>query len=393
MAQEKDRQHLQDLAHKWLKGTITPSEQQEFDHWFSQLEDDPIYIPSNLANSSKAMRRAILIRVYKEAGIRQKSLINSKMGKFAAVAAMLLLIGGFAFYFFGKQKHSTIKRTVVQANKILPGGNKAVLVLADGQAIHLDSSKNTIVINNESVRYDDGSLVGKAKWKDHLNKMDLNPRSCSTIFTPKGGQYHIILPDSSAVWLNASSKLTYSNYFSVDNRELILEGEAYFEVKHGKKPFIVKTNAQEVYVLSTDFNISAYEDEEETRTTLVHGKVKVHPKNKPIEESDLLLPDQQAVLSHGNLITKSINVKQEISWKSGIFDFTGMGLPQVLHNLKRWYDLKITYQGSIPQMRFWGHISMQNNLDQVLKILESAQVKFRMGPDRQLMIINDGKGG
>jgi ferric-dicitrate binding protein FerR (iron transport regulator) len=210
-----------------------------------------------------------------------------------------------------------------------------------------------------------------------------------------------VLPDGSKVWLNAASSIRYPTAFTGNERKVEITGEAYFEImpltsrqvgtgsKGGshKVPFIVKIGSPsgeggEVEVLGTHFNINAYDDEEVMKTTLLEGRVKVNSAipdksgRAGNPQSAILKPGEQVSLSHTSQLSQPIPVQtaEVMAWKNGLFQFHNAGLPAVLRQISRWYDVDIRYEGDMPVREFEGKIQRNLTLLQVLKILEKNQV-------------------
>src|SRR5690606_9250112 len=210
--------------------------------------------------------------------------------------------------------------------------------------------------------------------------------------TPKGGQYQITLPDGSRVWLNSASTLKYPSRFDDNERVVELAGEADFEVSHqfgadsvervgpGDIPFFVRTKGQVVKVLGTSFNISAYTDDDDLRTTLVTGRVEVSNVQRSIAR--ILIPNQQAIMRGDILIVSDVDVAPYIDWKDGFFSFQETSLQDAMRQLSRWYDLEVTYDSSIPTTYFFGKIRRDSSLSKVLKILQKSGLNFK--------VINEG---
>ena len=202
----------------------------------------------------------------------------------AAAAVFIIIAGAIVVYTTGKKKTAPeTVQTVPAKTDVQPGGNKAILTLANGQRIVLDSAVNGMLVqqgsaqvikSGEGLKYEVGgqkSEVGGQKSEVAYN----------TLSTPKGGQYRLMLPDGSKVWLNAASSIRYPATFTGNERSVDITGEAYFEVapirlRSGqKKPFRVHFSRGVVEVLGTHFNVNAYDDEGATKTTLLEGSVKV----------------------------------------------------------------------------------------------------------------------
>jgi len=203
------------------------------------------------------------------------------------------------------------------------------------------------------------------------------PVAYNILTTPKSGQYQLILPDGSHVWLNNVSSLRYPTSFNGPNRKVELTGEAYFEIaKVVGKPFIVNVNGEEVEVLGTSFNIKAYADEGVTQTTLLTGAVRVSAGKTAVR----LQPDEQAQWKGSGDIRVLRNVPSQdiISWKNGFFYFGRASLQEVLLQLARWYDVDVRYEGAVPDLQFGGKIDRSLPLNELLKFLDKNQVHFRL---------------
>jgi ferric-dicitrate binding protein FerR (iron transport regulator) len=257
--------------------------------------------------------------------------------------------------------------------QVRPGGNKAVLYLAGGRAITLDTADNGAIASQGSVqviKLDSGQLAyqgGGANGEVTFN----------TLATPKGGQFRLILPDGSTVWLNAASSLRFPTAFTGRERVVELSGEAYFEIARNEKmPFRVKVKDMAVQVLGTHFNVMAYDDEASIRTTLLEGSVNVKRGTHAVE----LHPGQQAsVHPAGNLtVLDNVDVEEIVAWKNGYFHFNRESLQGVMRQIGRWYDADITYEGNVPDREFGGKIARSSSVKDVLKILELSDVRYRI---------------
>jgi len=256
-------------------------------------------------------------------------------------------------------------------------GNQAILTLANGSVIILDSTKNGIITNQGNVKIiklDSGQLAYSPLTPNGAASSEI---SYNTITTPRAAQYEVVLSDGTKVWLNAASSLRYPTSFSGQDRKVELTGEGYFEVAKNKdKPFHVRVGAIEVEVLGTHFNIMAYDDEAAIQTTLLEGSVKVSYNN----QTDLLKPGRQASLNRNDskLTMSDANVKQVVAWKNGYFYFDKSDVKTIMRQVSRWYDLDIVYESSVPDMMFSGKIERSLPLSGISHLLESGQIHFRI---------------
>jgi hypothetical protein len=257
-----------------------------------------------------------------------------------------------------------------------PGNNKAILTLENGAKLVLDSAKIGTLAKKGKIsirKTKDGQLIYAV---DRGNDAATNePITYNTITTPRGGQYQVILPDGTKVWLNAASSLKFPTAFASNQRSVELIGEAYFEVtKNTAKPFMVKVDKMQVKVLGTHFNIMAYSDEAEIKTTLLEGAIQLNNGSK----RNFLKPGQQGIVKDDNVQVIDADTDEAIAWKNGFFEFRRVSIQDIMKQLSRWYDTEVTYEGKIPDDEFVGKIERNVKLSQVLHILELNHVHFKI---------------
>lgn len=292
----------------------------------------------------------------------------------AAVIAGVFLVTHFIFIKEAPPKKTVVTQTTPTGD-VAPGGNKAFLQLADGSVITLDDTDTGMLAQQGSTRViklDNGRLQYHNMAKQEVATL------YNTITTPRGGQYHIILPDGSKVWLNAASSLRFPTVFAGSERSVQLSGEAYFEIAHNKSmPFQVQVHDMKVEVLGTHFNVMSYENETMVNTTLLEGSVRVAYKtvNSPV----VLKPGQQASLHRQlaqNIAVHDVDTESVIAWKNGLFQFNSADIQTIMRQLERWYDVSVQYKGPIPEGHYSGIVPRDNNLLKVLRILEESDLKF-----------------
>ncbi|RYG03403.1 MAG: DUF4974 domain-containing protein [Chitinophagaceae bacterium] len=300
---------------------------------------------------------------------------RSYMRRAIAVAAILIiLIGGYLLIPSAKQPSESVLalNKPDQSSLILPGTNKAELILDDGTAVSLDSSNNGRIVQQSGVQVK--NIDGKIIYTGGSQKEPII--SYNTLRTPKGGFYQLSLSDGSKLWLNAASSIRYPVVFSETERVVELNGEAYFEVaKDSKRPFTVKTDGMEVQVLGTHFNVMAYNNESAVKATLLEGSVKI----KTPGNDALLTPGQQAKLNSAdrNLeVLSNVNVEEVVAWKNGYFQFERVGTEELMRQIERWYDVDVKFDGPVRPRVFGGKIARNSNLQNVLKILELSKISF-----------------
>jgi len=299
----------------------------------------------------------------------------------AASVAGLLVTGVWLYTKYKPVIKSDISPALASnfKNDVAPGGNKAVLTLSDGSNVVLDHADRGTIANQGNarvVKLNDGQLA-------YNNALNEKPAALvyNTLTTPAAGQFQVALPDGSKVWLNNASSLRYPVAFTGKDREVELKGEAYFEIApNPHQPFKVKVGETLVDVLGTSFNISAYADESNIKTTLLSGGVRVSSG----DAHTVLKPGQQAnVNDAGRLKTlDDVDTDGVVAWKNGLFHFEKADIKTVMRMLARWYDVEVMYEGEVPERQFNGEMERKLNLSQVLGILQKNQVRFELDGKR-----------
>ena len=208
-----------------------------------------------------------------------------------------------------------------------------------------------------------------------------------------GHRSKIVMRDGTKIFLNAESKISYSDEkYGVELREIYLEGEAYFEVaKNADVPFIVKTKKLSTTALGTAFNIRAFNDESSSQISLAEGKVKVSKidgNNSNSNENIFLLPDEEVQLNQDNLIKRKFNTDKVLSWKDGIIYFNETDFTDAVRVLERWYNVKfeLNNTGNISSLKGTGTFKNES-LENVLKAL-SYSLQFKYTIDNNIVNIN-----
>lgn len=291
-----------------------------------------------------------------------------------AAAASIVVLLGFGGYFALHKKHTSVQLVQNHIQVIAPGQNRATLTLANGQKIVLAKGlKGQLAVQ--------GGTVIQARDNDisYSNTDKEETVSYNILSTAKGEQspYPLILADGTKVWLDAASSITFPTAFTGKQRKVQLTGQGYFEVSHNPAmPFIVKTSKSEVQVLGTHFNISAYDDDQETKTTLLEGSVRIKGKTA----TGKLKPGEQAVLTdNGQLsIIKDVDTETEVAWKNGLFVFKKASIEQVMANASRWYDINVKYEGNVPKRKLNGRMSRAADISELLGVLQFGGIKYRI---------------
>jgi len=381
-----DIQYLQDLIRKYNLDKCTEDEKLLLEQWYQSFEwnqSDNEITHDELIHLREEVFHGIKSRM---APSSDNQTVETDFGKtrslffwwrFAA-AAMVIITASFFIYNFSANKKPDISITPAVINEIptniKPGSSIAQLILADGSVVSLDSA-GTLQLKEK-----DGTLIHKQSGKLIYDQAALNTSDVlfNTLSIPRGGEYQVVLPDGTKVWMNAASTLRYPTRFTGNERKVFLNGEAYFEVaKNARMPFhVIVDTDMTVQVLGTHFNIKAYSDEDEVKTTLVEGMVKVSNKMNTV----MLSPSKQAAWGKINqqLTVSEADVEKETAWKNGMIEFREDNLPYIMKQISRWYDVDVILTGNYPDGNYSGSIRRQSTLLQVLEILKAAGVQFKM---------------
>jgi transmembrane sensor len=302
--------------------------------------------------------------------------------KRVAVAASLvgvLLVG----YWLIKDKtiddgqQTTNPLTALRTDVKAPDKNRAMITLADGSTVYLDSAANGTLFmqgNISVTKTADGKLVyTTANGVETPSGLVMN-----TLSNPRGSKViDMTLSDGSHVWLNAGSSVTYAVAFVGNERKVNITGEAYFEVADDKtKPFIVRKGETSVQVLGTHFNVNAYDDEDAIRVTLLEGSVRVSNNTG----AAIIKPGQQSIVTNHQqpTISNQIDLGEVMAWKNGMFQFENTSIEDIMKQVARWYDVNVVFEAEIKD-GLNGTIPRNVSATNLFKILElTGKVHFRI---------------
>lgn len=377
-----DKNELESLLQRYLDGACSSEERRQVEAWYNRTRfAEHAISEEEIDEDVRAIRNRLRRQVTKQRTI---------WVRYAAAVVLVLGIGG-ALYWTGVYELIPNRREMVATvADIPPGGNKATLTLADGRTIELNNSQKGIVLGQE-ITYTDGTNVlaphGAAIASDGGQSEPSDILNLVTLTTPKGGQYQIMLPDGTSVWLNAASSLQYSPHAVAGERVVRLDGEAYFEVARDEKsPFKVITAGQVIEVLGTHFNVSSYADDPTVKTALVAGQVRV--VDQATQEEAILKPGEYAV-SAGNAPMQVVkgDVSNAIAWKNGLFRFDNTDIETIMRQLSRWYDVEVVFEGTKPDIILWGEVYRQVDATQALEILTFFDLNYRIEKEKGMQRI------
>jgi transmembrane sensor len=379
---------LNDLLAGYFNRDLSADEHQELMQLLQQPEQasavkamlDDVWHHLVIDRSLTADRADALFQAIMAADPAQRAIpMNEKpvrrlfIFKRIAVAAAILILISMGWWLHNNQTVKPVPPTTTQrfANDLPPGKNSAVLMLADGRRINLDSAANGEVAQEGTtvIRKTNGQVLYDAADR----QLAIGSRQLyNLVSTARGNQYKLILPDGSAIWLNAESSVRFPVAFTGKERRIEVTGEVYLAVQHNSQmPFTVVANGVEVKDLGTEFNVNAYDGN--TQATVVEGKVQVVNGQSSIgnRQSAIVLPNQQVTLNDGKLkLNKDADVEAATAWKNGQFMFTGNGIQSVMRQLERWYNIEVSYAPNVSTEEFVGSITRFSNISEVLRMLE-----------------------
>ena len=390
--------HIADLIVKKIRGNIGPDEQQELDHWINKDQKNRLLF-EQARDPKNQLEKLEVYHLFDQEKVRSKledelfgrPTVRLEPRKFlryaAAILFPLLVGGGFTWWYLRAPTADTFAQI---DSAFQPGSQKAVLILSNGEELELDANQSPATISdgdanitneNMQIAYTSESRSGQSR-ESVFNELR----------TPRGGGYNLQLSDGTRVWLNSGSSLRYPVSFRDSVRQVILEGEAYFEVSHNETPFIVSTGTMNTRVLGTSFNVEAFSDDPAIRTTLVEGKVRVEllEQSSLLNSGTVLEPDQQAIFnrSTGEVLKAEVDASGYTSWIKGKLEFHNETLETVMKRLARWYDFDYTFENAAArEFHFSARLEKEESISTILKMLEmTTDVKFEFR-DQSIVVL------
>ena len=380
------------IVAKMLTGELSSQEKDILNNWIKADADniklfdrltDKAYLADQLktwnddADEIGWEKLQARIRPQQQSNIRR---LSHRALKYAAVLFPFVLFCALGWYFYSK--NNTVSKQSAQLVKvdILPGSNKARLILSNGKQIELGGP------GERSIKEEGGTsirLTGNqlAYERQAMGDNNLTANTFNTVVTPRGGEYQVTLPDGTKVWMNAASSLRYPTKFTGSDRKVYLSGEAYFEVtKDAAHPFIVNARKMDIQVLGTKFNVKAYADEDYDKTTLTEGHVRLTAITGG-NKADLYPGFQSTIgYSDNHIQIDRANTEEALAWKNGMFIFDSEPLESIMRKISRWYNIDVDFSNpALKQYHFTGRIKRQENVQHMLNMItETARVKFKL---------------
>lgn len=391
---QADHRHLEQMLQRYLRDDLSKDEVREMLEHIVQhpalaaelLEEDRSRAFSEKLLNTPALPESASKRMYERLAVEIRSneqeelttvttpvrRLNYRWHWIAAAIVPAMFIVAY-FWQSGNKKIEQPVEQVSVIKDVAPGKNGAILTLADGSNVVLDSAGNQQIARQGNVQITNK----KGQLTYNSNHSGAAETVYNTLRTPAARQYKLILPDGSKVWLNAGSSVRYPTVFKGKSREVETTGEVYFEVVHNaSKPFRVKTGSIVIEDIGTAFNINAYGDEPFVKTTLVEGSIRLHAGSN----NKVLRPGMQGAIktSSSEITVNNVEVEETIAWKEGLFNFNNLDMETVMRQIGRWYNMEIIYEGKKPEGHFSGIIDRNTNLAFILKSLELSGMRFKV---------------
>jgi transmembrane sensor len=382
------RAQLLKIIQRYLAGNATADERRFLEFYYDFLEQEENVLDQLLMDEKMLLEEEMQFRILaagepvpagsrpdRKGRVRHLWPVPHKIS--AAAAILILCVAGCYLVFHQEDRPPVVTQSPIPPD-IPPGSNKAILTLADGRKINLDDAKSGELAKQAGISISK-SATGELVYTITKSRNSDAGSAINKIETPKGGQYQVILPDGTHVWLNAASSLTYPTPFSGMERRVSLKGEGYFEVtRDAKRPFKVDVDGQtEVKVLGTNFNINAYPEEKTMNTTLLEGAVLLQSNAL----SSMLVPGQQGQVARNGdpiVLVNQADIDQVIAWKNGFFSAHSASLEMIMRQVERWYDVNVVFKEEV-QAEFVAKLPRDLPLSKLLTLLElTKQVHFKV---------------
>jgi len=337
---------------------------------YRQNEENKVWIKIQAELSKSQVKTSKRLFFSKKNGIRQRIAIAAAITSFFLATGLWFWISSTRI----DQKHFY--------SNIKPGTQGATLTLSSGKTIKLSAESNGKLAEESGVKITK-SIGGEISYE--ITGKGQASIGYNTLSTSNGETYKLSLPDGSRIWLNAASTLIYPTSFSsAIKRQVKLMGEAYFEIAKDKThPFIVETNSQRVEVLGTHFNISAYQDEPLTKTTLMEGSVRISNPS----QSQLLKPGEQAIVNGRDIAVVPGDLEEALDWKNGKIVFNDETLSTIMKKISRWYDVEVIYREGTDKLIYQGSVSRTSKISSVLNFFRDTETVDFIIQGRQITVI------
>lgn len=367
------------LYEKCRSGNCTEQEKKQLEEYQDDFSLENVHWNADELGDEQLVTSDIYQKL--KESIRTQHVKKLQWYKLPLAAAIGITVLSLGLYLYWSRAEQVVKPAQIAVSPIIPGGNKAILTLEDGSRVVLDNSDNGVLANQGP------AVISKEKnGKLVYNTVAVaanQPMKYNSIVIPRGGQYQLVLPDGTKVWLNAASSLRFPVAFTGKDRKVELSGEAYFEVaKNKEKPFHVIANGTEVEVLGTHFNVNSYT--KEVNTTLVEGAVKLKATGNEV----ILKPGQSGITTENKgFDVKMADMESTLAWKNGLFIFHDENLHSIMEKVSRWYDVEIEYRGNVQHKQLYGKVSRYEQVKELLNNMELTGIVHFKIEGRRIIVM------
>ncbi|MCE7043262.1 FecR family protein [Dyadobacter sp. CY312] len=385
MKENSAKKDLLRMLNRYADGIASPAEKKFVEKYYDRFdkESDILdqYTVGEKADLENEMEAFLTARIRAKEENIIKPFWSKSVFRLLAAASVLFVLGILVYKserFFAKNEH----QIAIAPTDVAPGSDRAILTLSNGTSITLDNKSEGYLATEGKVSIRSNGH-GELRYTSSGIETDKNEAGVNRISTPVGGQYRVVLPDGSKVWLNAMSSLSYPTFFEGTQRKVRVTGECYFEIaRDTKHPFVVEIDSkQEVVVTGTHFNVNAYPNESNIRTTLLEGGVEVYRIGDSSRDVVKLKPGMQSFVGANNMLkTREVNAEEMVAWKNGLFYFDNADVPAVMRQVERWYNVEVAYKKEIESKAFSGKIHRTANLSQIVEILRFSGVNVQVEP-------------
>ena len=353
---------------KKLNNTLSQSEKEIFDAWVNEKPEHLTYFNNVRKNYSNDVSNLDIEKAWREIELKTKATINKKVYLKYAAAILIFICSGYYLIVNNVNTEGSSFKPNTASVGLSVGTDKALLTIEDGTNIVLEKGENYISKDFNS----NGKEIVYASEEKQNSEIEFH-----YLTVPRGGQFHMVLGDSTEVWLNSESKIKYpKNFIKGEIRKVeLVYGEAYFDVfpssKYEDSKFVVETRQQDIEVLGTEFNVKAYGDESQIYTTLVEGKVSI---TNGVNQKILKPSDQSVLVDNSNeILIFTVDVYDQISWKDGVFSFKHMPLIEIVKILSRWYDVDFVIENKdLSDEQFFGVLKKDQNIEDILLTIKNT---------------------
>jgi transmembrane sensor len=359
------QEQFKSLLDRYKAGTATEEDIAFLESWYSEYQSEGAeYDPADKIIDAKAVWDDLQLA-------RPMAKHISLWPRIAAAASVVLALSAGMYFILHKEKLQS------STNNVASAMNKAILALPDGRHIALADVKNgDLTAGISKVNRDELMYRASASSPKKTVAYD-------TLTVPRGGHFQLTMADGSKIWLNAATVIRYPETCDGNERRIeLLKGEAYFEVTHNRsKPFKVISRNQVIEDIGTRFNVNAYDDEPNVKTTLLEGSVSVADDKNRVT----LKPGQQSQVnaSGSHIIIKNASLNEAVSWKNGRFIFNNDDIASVMRQVSRWYDVDVSYEGDMAGKVFTGSVPHSEKVEEVMrKLEETGNIHYRVDGKR-----------